>query len=159
VIEQLRGAEGNAAELTRIWNSVPAEDREAPGFLVRAVPYLVGAGDECLALEAIEKALEREWDSELAVLYGRCKSADLRSQLASAEKWLKDHPHDSGLLLTLGRLCVRGQLWGKAQSYFEASLSLAPSRMAHVELARLMDSLERPAEAQRHYREAAVLGA
>lgn len=159
VIEQLHDAQGNAAELIRIWNSVPAEDRETAGFLVRAVPYLMAVGDERLAPEAIANALERDWDPELAVLYGRCKSSDMLAQLATAEKWLKEHPDDGGLLLTLGRLCLRGQLWGKAQSYIEASLSLAPSRMAHLELARLLESLERPADAQRHYREAAVLGA
>lgn len=159
LVEQMRNAAGDAAELMRIWRSVTAEELEAPGFLTRAVPYLVGCGHHDLAVEAIQKVLDREWDSELAVLFGRCESTDLRAQLAVAEKWLEGHPEDAGLLLTLGRLCVRGQLWGKAQSYLEASLALAPSRMVHLELARLCETLERPDEAQAHYRDAAVLGA
>ena len=56
------------------------------------------------------------------------------------------------LLLALGRMCVRQKLWGKAQSYLEASLAIRPSRAAHLELARLFDQLERPDDANRHYR-------
>jgi len=158
-IEQLREAEGDLPALQRVWQGLPADDRKDPGFLERALPYLIGAGDESLAHGAIEAALAQDWEPELAALYGRCKSEDLRIQLAAAEKWLVEHPDDAGLLLTLGRLCLRGQLWGKAQSYFEASLSVAPSRAAHLELARLAELLERDEDAHIHFREAASLGA
>jgi HemY protein len=43
-------------------------------------------------------------------------------QLQAAEGWLKNHPDDPGLLLTLGRLCLQSSLWGKARDYLEASL-------------------------------------
>jgi len=46
---------------------------------------------------------------------------------------------------------------GKAQSYLEASLAVAETRAAHVELAQLLDHLEKSALAERHYRAAAVL--
>jgi len=38
---------------------------------------------------------------------------------------------------------------GQGQSYLEASLSVAPTRPVHVELAQLFDHLERPADADR----------
>ncbi|GAB2896454.1 heme biosynthesis protein HemY [Uliginosibacterium flavum] len=158
-VEQLRDAEGDLDALERVWQTIPERERRDTGFLLRGLPYLIGAGDEKLAVEAIEQALKTDWEPELASLYGRCKSTDLRSQLAVGEGWLKSHPEDSGLLLALGRLCLRAQLWGKAQSYFEASLSQQVSRAAHLELARLADRLERKSEAERHYREAAALGA
>jgi HemY protein len=52
-------------------------------------------------------------------------------------------------------LCVQQQLWGKAQSYLEASLAVASGCAAHIELARLFDRLERPEDANRHFRVAA----
>ncbi|HEX5125536.1 MAG TPA: heme biosynthesis HemY N-terminal domain-containing protein [Rhodocyclaceae bacterium] len=159
LLEQIREAEGDLLALQRIWTAIPEEERLDVGFLTRAVPYLIGVGDERLAVAAIEAALDRDWESELAVLYGRVKSTELRDQLATAERWLKSHPDDAGLLLTLGRLCLRGQLWGKAQSYFEAALFIAPSRAAHLELAKLAESLDRRNEAQKHFRAAAELGA
>jgi HemY protein len=61
------------------------------------------------------------------------------------------------LLLVLGRLCAHQQLWGKAQSYFEASLSVEPSYSAHLELAQLHDRLERVDEARGHYRESLAI--
>lgn len=159
LLEQLREAEGDLTALRRVWENIAKDERLDPGLLTRAVPYLIAAGDDSLAPAAIEAALAHEWEPELAALYGRCKTGDLRAQLATAEAWLRRHPEDAGLLLTLGRLCLRGQLWGKAQSYFEASLSQQPSRVAHLELARLAESLERKEDAARHYRAAAELGA
>jgi len=159
LIEQMREAEGDLEQLQRVWNNITTEERRDVGLLLRAVPYLVASGDLILGVSAIEEALERDWEPELAVLYGRCRTLDLHSQLATAEAWLKDHPEDSGLLLTLARLCLRGKLWGKAQSYLEASLSIAPTRTAHLELAKLAESLDRKNEAQRHFRAAAELGA
>ena len=41
-----------------------------------------------------------------------------------AERWLPAHRDDAVLLRTLGRLCERAGLWGKAQSYYEASLAV-----------------------------------
>lgn len=158
-LEQLRDAEGDLAALTRVWEGIPDAERHDTGFLIRAVPHLIGAGDDKLSVEALAQALNKDWDSELASLYGRCQSPDLRNQLALAEGWLKAHPDDAQLLLTLGRLCLRAQLWGKAQSYFEASLSQQETRAAHLELARLAEQLNRPDQAQAHYRAAATLGA
>jgi HemY protein len=61
--------------------------------------------------------------------------------------------------VVLGRLCRQQQLWGKAQSYLEAALSVEISREAHLELAALADELGRADEANRHYRAAAQLSA
>ena len=60
------------------------------------------------------------------------------------------------MLLALGRLCRMQKLWGKAQSYFEASLAVRETRGAHIELAQLFDLLERGDDANRHYRAAAL---
>ena len=56
------------------------------------------------------------------------------------------------LLLVLGKLCTRQQLWGKAQSYLEASLSVEPTYSAHLALAQLQEGLGNPDAALRHYR-------
>ena len=48
-------------------------------------------------------------------------------------------------------------MWGKAQSYLEASVALAPSLDAHMTLARLMEQTGKPQEAMRHIRRSAEL--
>jgi HemY protein len=50
---------------------------------------------------------------------------------------------------------VQRGLWGKAQSYLEASLSARPSHAAHVALAGLFDRMGRIDEANRHLRASA----
>jgi HemY protein len=82
---------------------------------------------------------------------------DALDRLERAEKWLGERPGETELLLTLGRLCVQRELWGKAQSYLEASLATRPTQAAHVALARLFDRLGRQDEAGRHFRASADL--
>jgi len=54
-------------------------------------------------------------------------------------------------------LCAQVELWGKARNFLEASLSFEESRSAHLELARLAESLAPAADAQQHYRRAAEI--
>ena len=56
------------------------------------------------------------------------------------------------------RLCESAGLWGKAQSYLEASLAVQPSQAAHLELARLFDRIGKAEDADRHYRAASDPG-
>ena len=63
------------------------------------------------------------------------------NQLQTAEAWLKDHPNDPSLLLTLGRLCLQTSLWGKARDYLESSLRVQRNPEACAELARLLAQL------------------
>ena len=123
------------------------------------------AAEALLSLEAhdeaahvIETQLEREWDEDLIALYGRCQNGALSERIARAERWLLARAGDADLLLALGRLCVAWRLWGKAQSYLEASLSLKPTRDAHLALASLFDGLQRTTDADRHFRLAARAG-
>jgi HemY protein len=50
-------------------------------------------------------------------------------------------------------------LWGKAQSYLDASISLAPSSEAYTALGKLAEKLEHPELAARHYHKAMELTA
>ncbi len=102
----------------------------------------------------VEDGLERQWDPALLAIYSECLGTDVRQQLERAEMWLQQHPRDAVLLLTLGRLCARQGLWGKARSYLEASLSIEPTHSAHLELGRLLEREGKPAEAAAEYQKA-----
>jgi HemY protein len=143
--------------LLRQWDSVPRSDRIRPKVAATAARAFIQIGDCRKAHRIIEDALERGWDGSLALLYGECVDRDALERLERAEKWLAERPGETELLLTLGRLCVQRELWGKAQSYLEASLATRPTQAAHIELARLHERLGRPAEAGRHFRASADL--
>lgn len=152
--ENIRQRRSDLAQLLDYLRQVPA--KESSPRLARAFAEALielGANDEAQTI--IETQLDVEWDSTLIRLYGRSAGGNLTSRIARADKWLSQHPDDPQLLLALGRLCLAQRLWGKAQSYLEASLSLADQREVRLELARLFEQTERSAEAMRHYRAAA----
>ena len=155
-LEVLRSLSLDAGALANYWRGLTGQDRRTPRLAGEAARLLITAGDCLNAQRIVEDAMDEEWDSSLLAVYGECRGGDVLGRIAQAEDWLKRHPRDGQLLLTLGRLCRQQQLWGKAQSYLEASLSLQPGRAVHIELAQLFDHLERSEEANRHYRAAAT---
>ncbi len=156
-IEGLRTKGLDAANLARHWRALDETERLDHRVAGAAARLFMRMGGGKIAHDILRDALEHEWNGDAVALYGECPGADAREQLQCAERWLLNHPRESGLLLTLGRLCVYLELWGKAQSYLEASLAQQPTRAVHVALARLAERLERLEDAQRHYRAAADL--
>ena len=147
-------------KLTAYLRTVP-EDERGRRVVLAAARALVGLGAEAEAQKLIETVLDAikddDWQPDLVAIYGRLTNSEQTARIAKAEAWLRRHPDDARLFEALGRMCLRQRLWGKAQSYLEASLSVAPSQQAHLELARLFDQLERPEEANKHYRASALL--
>jgi HemY protein len=157
--ENLAALEGDAEQLGRYWHDMPEADKQDVRLALTAAQALAAADNCGRAAEIVEDFLDHQWDSTLAGAYGQCQGGDVVARIAHAEKWLNSHPRDASLLLTLGRLCRQKQLWGKAQSYLEASLAIEPSAEAHLELASLLENeLEKSAAAERHYKQAALLG-
>lgn len=151
---------GQTPQLIEYLRALPADER-GQRVVLAAARALVAAGVSGEAQKLIEAVFDAtahdEWQRELLAIYGRLEGGDQLARIARAEAWLRQHPGDALLLKALGRMCFRQRLWGKAQSYLEASLAIAPTQQAHLELARLFDQLERPEEANRHYRASAQL--
>lgn len=146
------------------WRKIPSREQSIARVAGAAARHALTLGMTTLARDAVEKALAKEWAPALAALYGELPGMDqpargeeARRRIERAEKWLLEHESDPQLLAALGRLCAHAELWGKAQNYLETSLSFEESRATHLELARLLDRLERGADAQQHYRRAAEL--
>ncbi|WP_323847998.1 heme biosynthesis HemY N-terminal domain-containing protein [Nitrogeniibacter mangrovi] len=158
-VASMRALDGQGEAIVAYWNGMPAEEQNDPSLVEKVVPLMVANGQGATVRRVLESQLDAQWDSRLARLYGECGDHEPVSAIARAEKWLQAHPKDSGLLYALGRLCVAAELWGKAQSYLEASVSAAPSVDAHLTLAQLSERFERPQVAQDHYRRAAQLTA
>ncbi|AMC36366.1 heme biosynthesis HemY N-terminal domain-containing protein [Janthinobacterium sp. B9-8] len=141
------------------WNKLPSADKALPQLLEAVADSYKSQGEPALARTLLEESLRNEWSSTLAGRYGSLglTGEALISQLQQAELWLKQHPKDHLLLLTLGRLCRASSLWGKAQTYLEASIAVHPTAVAHSELAELLDSLDKNDAASQHYRASLAL--
>jgi len=150
--ESLRRKGLDAYALDEAWKKLTdAERRETAVARAAAESYIaLGRGSDAQTI--VEQSLDSAWASELVALYPKTSGRDTVRQIERAESWLERHPNDAVLLLALGRLCAQRQLWGKAQSYLEASISVEPTHRAHLELARLHESLGNADAARRHYR-------
>ncbi|MEP7058013.1 MAG: heme biosynthesis HemY N-terminal domain-containing protein [Caldimonas sp.] len=147
----LAGLSHDAAGLRAYWARVSESDRLQPKVARAAARSFLQLGGDREAADILAKSLDRSWDSQLARLYAECRPADATRQLETAERWLVRHNQDASLLYALGRLCERQQLWGKAQTYLEASLALDNHWRAHMALGEMLVKLDRQAEADAHF--------
>jgi len=157
-LEKIRHQE-DLAGLNACLKSIPADFKRRSKVAAAAAHALIRHGGGSLAQQLLTDSLNAQWDSELVALYGDCISGDVVAQIEQAEKWLNQHKQDSGLLLALGKLCLHQKLWGKARSYLDASISIAPSHAAYNALAQLVDRLGKPDEAFKYYQKAMGLTA
>lgn len=150
-LEKLRAQAQDLKALQAQWKLVPDDFKHRTSIAAFAASSFIKFQDCKNAQKLLTDSLNSQWDSELVTLYGDCKGQNNVGQIEQAEKWLKQHSEDAGLLLALGKLCLHHSLWGKAQSYLDASISLSPSRAAYSALAQLAEKLHKPEDASRYY--------
>jgi HemY protein len=127
--------------LAEVWGSLPSELRTTPALVAERARALDRIGQSHEAERELRAALKREWHTELVQSYGELRGADAGKQLKQAESWLKTYPDDATLLLAAARLAMATDLWGKARSYVETSLALAPTADAYALYGRLLTQL------------------
>jgi HemY protein len=154
----------DAESIMRVWTTIPTVDRVKPYVACRAATALNARGLHDEARQVAEESLKANWDERVVRSYrdaaAPAGSAALLAQIEHCEAWLAERPTDAELALTLGSLCLKQKLWGKAQRYLEQALSDATDppmvREAHLKLAQLHEALQQPEEAASHYRQCAL---
>jgi HemY protein len=127
--------------LAALWDEVPKILRREPRLVLARARALSRCGAAAVAEAEIRRALRDQWDPGLIRFYGELQVPELSQQLKNAEGFLKERPEDPDLLLTVGRLSYRNQLWGKARSYLETSLAIRPTAEACEALGHLMQRI------------------
>jgi HemY protein len=150
--ENLKRKALDSRALEDAWRKVPAQDKTSRRVAMAAAQCFISLGGCVKAHGIVEEALAQEWDSELVGLYAECDGGDTVARIERAEAWLKQHPDDATLLLTLGKLCAQQELWGKAQSYLDASIAIEAGYAAYLALAQLNERLGNAEAAHRNYR-------
>ncbi|RSZ56573.1 heme biosynthesis protein HemY [Massilia atriviolacea] len=154
----------DAESILRVWSTVPTADRVKPYIAARAAAALNARGLHDEARASAEEALRADWDDRVVRAYresaAQAGSPALLAQIEHCEAWMKQRPTDAELALTLGSLCLKQKLWGKAQRYLEQALSDATEprmvREAHLKLAQMHEALGQQEEANAHFRQCAL---
>ncbi len=150
--------QGQTGRLNACWEQVPKRMRNGE-LLIAYAEAVNRLGDGAEAEQLLRDAIRQQWEPELVRLYGLVRGEDPERQLAAAESWLADHERQPDLLLTLGRLCLRNQLWGKARAYLEASVGADARSETYCELGNLLDRLGEAEQALECYRRGVELAA
>jgi len=154
-----QAAHRNLTEIRQLWNQVPRYLKKHPDVVCAYVTLLarhapVTGVETTREMEAlIRKTLKHHWQPELVNIYGTLNFSSLNNQLVIAGTWLKAYGQHPELLLLLGKLCVRVQLWGKAKDYFEKCLLLRANAEASLAYGKLLESLGEQEAALRVYRD------
>ena len=142
----------NKQALADLWGRTAKNVRSAPIVVANHAELLVQVGEAVLAEKELRKAIKNTWDKHLLATYGQLEG-DTAQRLKIAEGWLKEQPNNIDLLLSLGRLCKRSELWGKARDYLEAALKLETRSEIYAELAEVLGRLGERDKSLQFYRQ------
>ena len=143
--------QGQAEPVTAFINACPRSMLNNPQLLACYALYLIDQGQGEQADEVLKRGLKKEFNPSLAALLGH--GSNPARSLQFAEQFIKKHPDDDSLYLTLGRLSQACQLWGKAKNYLERSLELKPTKAAYFQLGQLYEQLNDPIKACHYYKQ------
>jgi HemY protein len=124
-----------------LWDEIPKVLRRDPRLVLARARALARCGANAVAEAEIRRALRDQWDAGLIRLYGELQVPEVGQHLKNAEAFLRERPEDPELLLAVGRLSFRNQLWGKARSYLETSLSVRPAAETCEALGQLLERI------------------
>lgn len=136
-----KGDTAKAKQLDELWGAMPSPVKRSAEVVTGYSDYLQNRGDSEAAEKILRNTLNHHWDDRVVRCYGLLSGGDLNAQLVIAEAWLRERPNNASLLLALGRLAQRAELWGKARNYLETALTLSREPEIFAELARLMSRL------------------
>ena len=142
--QALSSQQATLSELEKRWKSLPKALQQQGDIALAYAKNLQRLHKPVEASAVIHAALKYQWREDLIRFYGTLTHPEPQKLLAIGENWLPKHPNSPGLLLTLGRLCEQLQLWGKAQHYLEASLSLQPDPQTYAQLGLLLEKMNNP---------------
>ena len=146
------GSSSNADSLKTAWKQLPQGLQQDESLMTAYIEQLMRLDVRSQAEQMLVSQLKRSWNQRMVHLFGDLETADAISQQELAERWLDKHPQDPVLLLTLGKISLRNQLWGKARSYLEGSIRHQATPEAYRLLGSLLERMEDPDAAADCYR-------
>lgn len=129
---------GDINEIESLWAEIPDYIKSMHGVSAIYFAAMIEAGAGAKVESELVKALSANWDQTLLVLFGSIKSDDAVRQLETAEQWLTSHAGDAVLLSVIGKLSLKCGDAGKAEKYFNHSITVEPTVQAYQLLGDLL---------------------
>lgn len=158
---QQAGQQKDSAKLDTIWAGMPKYLKKRSKVISLYATQLIKNDELQSAEKILRDSLNKNWDDDLITLYSSFIS-DIQAEnnetyfnplLDNCEKWLRTNPHNGTLLLIAGKISSALQLWGKARSFFDSSLSSQPLADTYLQIALLLEKTNESSEAQKYYQQ------
>lgn len=133
--------EGDSTRVDEAWATLPKPVRADPAMFALYARAAARCGGHDKLEKVLRKTLKTAWDPALVAVYGELETSRPAAHLGHLEAWLARRGDDPDLLLATARLCLQNQLWGKARSYLESSLSLRPDAHAYRLYGELLEKM------------------
>jgi HemY protein len=131
---------GNINEIESLWSEIPGYIKSVHGVSAIYFAAMIEAGVGAKVEDELAKTLSANWNQTLLVLFGSIQSADPVRQLETAEQWLTSHAGDAVLLSLIGKLSLKCGDAGKAERYFNHSITVEPTVLAYQLLGDLLSA-------------------
>jgi len=151
-------ARESKAALRLAWHDLGKRARQEEVLVTQYLEALLANNEDAEATALLTQFFKQHWSDDLIGRIGFMRGGSARQLLLLLEDQLRQRPNNAVLMLTLGRLSLREQLWSKARDYFEHALRATrlPALRAEIaaELARLLDNLGEPDQSLQYYEQA-----
>lgn len=131
--------QGQSDPIDGFYHALPKHLAQDPAFVAVYCQYLLQHQQDAQVETRLRQCLRVALNDQLLDLYGSVAAGTARMDFV--ESLLKKNVHSAALYLCLGRLSQKHQFWGKAKTYFEASLQLAETPIVYAELGDLLEQL------------------
>jgi HemY protein len=112
----------NAAQCQSYWQDIPRREQHNRALLATYAHMMILHGQPQAVAKLLHQALQHQWDLELFVLYA-CVPQTAKQHLAITEQYQDQAGNDYRTLLALALIAWQHELYGKAKSYLDLSLS------------------------------------
>ncbi len=150
---------GETEKLQQLWSETPKALRDNAVLVSLYAGHLIKAGRSTEAEALLRAYLKHNWNEKIVYLYSQVDVDNINKQLATVEALAEEHGKNPLLLLTLGKLCMRNKLWGKARIYLESSIGAGATTEAYKELGSLLEKIGQRDEAMECYQKGIGLAA
>lgn len=141
--------------LRNIVSNLPKQLQCDASLMTTYVKYLLSAQHYAEAETILRRCLDYQLDETALTLYSEIPPKE--EYLHNIQSLLKKNPHSAPLLLCLGQLSQANHLWGKAKTYFEESIKIAPSPTAFKALGLLLEQLNDQVHACQAFKQGLML--
>jgi HemY protein len=150
----LRLPAGARATLDQAWNALPENFKQEPSLITIYARQLQHQQAMDASTAILADALDRNWNDELAHLYGEAEATQPPAQLERALEWLPAHTENPVLLTALARIARRAGQLERAQAWLGQALAHGGGHDTEAELGRLAEARGNKEQALTHYRRA-----